>query len=222
VLAAFDPELDRKVALKLLHAGERGEAQARLLREAQALARLAHEHVIRVHDVGTYEDRVFVAMELVQGGTLADWLEQRPRSVPELLRALTAAEGGQARRGRERAAPHARDARAAARGRPPRRGSAAVAARADPHGPRPRERGLPILERVHALWRPGQALPDDVAAGQLALGRALWEAGEPRQRERAIALVTEAHAHYRQRAEARAGNADETDAWLRERGVRVE
>jgi tetratricopeptide (TPR) repeat protein len=93
VLAAFDPQLDRKVALKLLH-GASAEGQARLVREAQALARLAHEHVIRVHDVGTYEDRVFVAMELVQGQTLAQWLAAAPHGAHEVLRVLAAAGEG--------------------------------------------------------------------------------------------------------------------------------
>jgi tetratricopeptide (TPR) repeat protein/predicted Ser/Thr protein kinase len=94
VLEAFDPKLDRKVALKLLHAGASIEGQARLQREAQALARLAHEHVIRVHDVGTYEDRVFIAMELVQGQTLAEWLAGARRRVDEVVRVLSAAGQG--------------------------------------------------------------------------------------------------------------------------------
>jgi eukaryotic-like serine/threonine-protein kinase len=94
VLAAFDPKLDRKVALKLLHTGEGGVGQARLQREAQALARLAHEHVIRVHDVGTFKERVFVAMELVQGCTLAEWLAAARRPVPAVLQAFTAAGEG--------------------------------------------------------------------------------------------------------------------------------
>ncbi len=76
VFVAFDPRLDRKVALKLLRAGlsDAGEARARLLREAQAMARLSHPNVITVHDVGTFEDRIFVAMELVEGETLGMWL----------------------------------------------------------------------------------------------------------------------------------------------------
>ncbi|MBI3185559.1 MAG: tetratricopeptide repeat protein [Myxococcales bacterium] len=81
VFAAYDPQLDRKVALKLLRPGLLGadEGRARLLREAQAMARLQHPNVIAVHDVGTFEDRVFVAMEFVEGDTLSDWLrEQRP------------------------------------------------------------------------------------------------------------------------------------------------
>ena len=64
VYAAYDPQLDRKVALKLLHANSRSDrARTRLLREAKAIARISHPNVVTVHDVGTYEGRVFVAME---------------------------------------------------------------------------------------------------------------------------------------------------------------
>ncbi|HZO12300.1 MAG TPA: serine/threonine-protein kinase, partial [Polyangiaceae bacterium] len=79
VLAAYDPDLDRKVALKLLHPGlfaDPSEAQLRLQREAQAMARLSHPNVVSVHDVGTVGDAMFIAMEFVDG-TLADWLAQR-------------------------------------------------------------------------------------------------------------------------------------------------
>src|SRR5580704_17664622 len=78
VYAAYDPELDRKVALKLLHAGalargSSGDLAPRLLREAQALARLSHPNVVTVHDVGALGGGIFVAMELCEGGTLAGW-----------------------------------------------------------------------------------------------------------------------------------------------------
>jgi tetratricopeptide (TPR) repeat protein/predicted Ser/Thr protein kinase len=80
VYAAFDPQLDRKVALKLLHtqAGEGTDAtngRPRLLREAQALAKLAHPNVITIHDVGTVAGAVFIAMEFIEGQTLGDWAE---------------------------------------------------------------------------------------------------------------------------------------------------
>jgi len=76
VFAAFDPRLGRRVALKLLRAGSLSaeEGKARLLREAQAMARLQHPNVIAVHDVGTFGDRVFIAMEFVEGETLGEWL----------------------------------------------------------------------------------------------------------------------------------------------------
>jgi tetratricopeptide (TPR) repeat protein len=89
VYSAYDPELDRKVALKLLRpdlATQEPTAtlQARLLREAQAMARLQHPNVLAVYDVGTFRDRVFVAMELVEGTTLRAWLGQRPRTIREI------------------------------------------------------------------------------------------------------------------------------------------
>jgi len=77
VFAAYDPELDRKVALKLLRAqggADDVRAQARLLREAKAMARLSHPNVVAVHDVGAFGARVFVAMDFVDGVTLKDWL----------------------------------------------------------------------------------------------------------------------------------------------------
>jgi tetratricopeptide (TPR) repeat protein len=98
VYAAFDPELDRKVALKLMQArptaGSTGGEQAYLLREAQALARLAHPNVIAVHDVGSLSrDRVFIAMELVDGETLRAWLGAK-RTWREALAALLGAGAG--------------------------------------------------------------------------------------------------------------------------------
>jgi tetratricopeptide (TPR) repeat protein/tRNA A-37 threonylcarbamoyl transferase component Bud32 len=85
VLAAYDPQLDRRIALKLLHgrddpgSGKQSTAHARLLREAQALAKVSHPNVIHVYDVGTVEvngeTTVFVAMEVVEGRTLRKWME---------------------------------------------------------------------------------------------------------------------------------------------------
>ena len=98
VYSAFDPELERKVAIKLLQGkpggSQPGEDQAWLLREAQALARLAHPNVVAVHDVGTLGDRVFVAMELVDGLTLRQWLADGPRSYREVLPVMIAAGQG--------------------------------------------------------------------------------------------------------------------------------
>ena len=75
VHAAHDPELDRKIALKLVRPGVDGdEYGARLRREARALARLAHPNVVAVHDVGALDARVWLAMELVDGTTLRAWL----------------------------------------------------------------------------------------------------------------------------------------------------
>ncbi len=84
VFGAYDPELDRRVAIKVLRAGAHGEdergAQERLLREAQSLARISHPGVIAVFDAGTHEGRVFLAMEHLRGGTLAGWLRSESHS----------------------------------------------------------------------------------------------------------------------------------------------
>ncbi len=71
---AYDPELDRRVAIKLLHdTGDDDIASARLRREAQAMAKLSHPNVVAVFDVGEYEGTLFVVMEYVQGETLRAW-----------------------------------------------------------------------------------------------------------------------------------------------------
>ena len=81
VYEAYDPSLDRKVAVKVLAVGTH-EARQRLLREAKALARLNHPNVVTIHEVGEDGDEVFVAMEYVDGGTLRSWcLEHPPGSV---------------------------------------------------------------------------------------------------------------------------------------------
>ena len=74
VYAAHDPELDRLVAVKVMRAGVGSSspaARVRFQREAQAMARLNHPNVVSVYDVGAIADRTFVAMELVDGPTLA-------------------------------------------------------------------------------------------------------------------------------------------------------
>ena len=70
VFTALDPELGRTVALKLMRpdGGDPSlRARARLLREAQALAKLPHPNVVTIYDVGTQGDQVFIAMELIDG-----------------------------------------------------------------------------------------------------------------------------------------------------------
>src|SRR5688572_10564159 len=71
VYEAYDPDLDRAVAIKVIHEPDASRS-ARLLREAQALAQVQHPNVVTVHEVGVAGDRVFLAMELVDGRTLAD------------------------------------------------------------------------------------------------------------------------------------------------------
>lgn len=78
VFEARDSVLGRRVAIKLLHPASAGNdiAPARLLREAQALAKLAHPNVVTVFEVGTAGEDRFVAMELVEGKTLLDWMRK--------------------------------------------------------------------------------------------------------------------------------------------------
>jgi len=98
VYAAYDPELNRKVAVKLLRPSVRvasSPAQARLLREAQAMAKISHPNVISVFDVGAHGDnQVFVAMEFVDGGTLNDWLLKQKRTIREILKLFVEAGRG--------------------------------------------------------------------------------------------------------------------------------
>lgn len=102
VYAAYDPELDRRVALKLLVSRSRSTvgAATRLLREAQALAKLNHPNVVAVHDVGLHDGDVFIAMEYVEGETLTKWLEPH-RTWQEILKVFESA-------GRGLAAAHAK------------------------------------------------------------------------------------------------------------------
>jgi eukaryotic-like serine/threonine-protein kinase len=95
VYAAYDPKLDRKVALKFLNRPDPQHGEwNRLLREAQAMARLAHPNVAVAYDVGTSHGHVFLAMELVDGVDLRTWLQTRKRTVPEILAVFSAAGQG--------------------------------------------------------------------------------------------------------------------------------
>src|SRR4051794_21946612 len=72
VYKAWDPDLNRQIALKLIRTSnvESGALRERLLREAQALARLSHPNVLAVHDVGSFGVHIFIATEFVDGQTL--------------------------------------------------------------------------------------------------------------------------------------------------------
>jgi eukaryotic-like serine/threonine-protein kinase len=115
VYKAYDPELDRKVALKLLQSRKsRGSVgRRRLHREAQAMAKLTHPNVVTVHDVSIYEELdlgldaafqgetleippngVFIVMELVEGGDLRRWLHRRHRPWRAVLEVMLAAGRG--------------------------------------------------------------------------------------------------------------------------------
>lgn len=100
VFAAEDPRLERRVAIKLLRR-ERvqgtelgGGAQERLLREAKTLAKLRHRNVVSVHEIGEHDGRVFLAMELVEGQTLAQWIEDGPHAAEAIVTVFLAAGDG--------------------------------------------------------------------------------------------------------------------------------
>ena len=73
VFAAWDPSLDRAVAIKVLRDAD-GGGGAELRAEAQALARLGHPNVVTVFEVGEHEGRLYLAMEYVEGQTLREWV----------------------------------------------------------------------------------------------------------------------------------------------------
>ena len=98
VYAARDPVLERRVAIKVL-GRSRGTSDA-VIREARAMARVSHPNVVAIHEVGRWRDRPFIAMELIDGTTLATWLTAERRTVPAILAAFLEA-------GRGLAAAHA-------------------------------------------------------------------------------------------------------------------
>ena len=95
VYVAYDEQLDRRVAVKLLRGSDSDvEAKLRLQREAQAMARLSHPNVVTVHEVGTFQDQVFVAMEFIDGQDLRGWLKAERRSWRAIIEVFVqAAEG---------------------------------------------------------------------------------------------------------------------------------
>jgi eukaryotic-like serine/threonine-protein kinase len=95
VVRAYDPQLDRKVALKLLlpERTPAGRRRAALLREAQALAKLSHPGVVAIHEIGEADGRTYIAMELVEGVDLAGWLAT-PREWQDALALVLAAGEG--------------------------------------------------------------------------------------------------------------------------------
>ncbi|HWB81098.1 MAG TPA: serine/threonine-protein kinase, partial [Nannocystaceae bacterium] len=98
VWLAHDPELDRPVAIKSIarKLGPRAceQLQARMRREAQALARLRHPNVVAVYDVGIADDGIFLAMEYVDGCTLSAWLAEQPRARQAVVAVLREAGEG--------------------------------------------------------------------------------------------------------------------------------
>ncbi|MFV8750482.1 serine/threonine-protein kinase [Nannocystaceae bacterium ST9] len=90
VYAAYDPKLDRKVAIKVVRslagpAEQPASARARLVREARVLARLNHPNVVAIHETGVHAEQVYVVMEFVEGGSLGEWAKDQTRSWSEIV-----------------------------------------------------------------------------------------------------------------------------------------
>ncbi len=89
VYKAYDPELERDIALKLMRVAIDGSSDpmraTRLVQEARTLAQLSHENIVTVHEVGSHEQSVFIAMELVAGQTLRDWSSEDSHALTEIL-----------------------------------------------------------------------------------------------------------------------------------------
>jgi len=96
VYRALDPELDRPIALKVMHARALGDSEgtARLRREARSLAKVVHPNVVGVHEVGEHDGQIFVAMEYVPGVTLRQWLEDEAPPWRVIVEALIGAAAG--------------------------------------------------------------------------------------------------------------------------------
>ncbi|MDC0666581.1 serine/threonine-protein kinase [Nannocystis radixulma] len=96
VYSAYDEELDRRVALKLIRPGRDNSPanQLRMQREARAMARLSHANVVQVYEVGRWEQQVYLAMEFVQGRTLGSWLKAQTRPWQSVLDVMVQAGRG--------------------------------------------------------------------------------------------------------------------------------
>ena len=95
VYRAYDPQLARAIAIKVVkRAADDEVGRARLIREAQSLARLSHPNVCHVYDVGTQDDEVWVAMELIDGVSLREWPSQSQEARDDLLEVLLGAAEG--------------------------------------------------------------------------------------------------------------------------------
>ncbi len=99
VYAAYDPQLDRKVALKIVREGafpdeSASQGRTRLLREARTMASLSHPNIVAAFDAGVLEEHVFIAMEFVEGLTLRRWLGEKARTAREVLQVFLEAGRG--------------------------------------------------------------------------------------------------------------------------------
>ena len=85
VYLGYDAQLNRLTAIKLLCADRaRPGGHARMLREARALASVSHPNVVQVYEVGEHGSNIYIAMEFVDGPTLREWFESRPRDPLEV------------------------------------------------------------------------------------------------------------------------------------------
>jgi hypothetical protein len=202
VWAAHDPDLDRRVAIKVLRPGWSGseDAKPRLLREGRAMARLRHPNVVVVHEATSAGGRDLIVMEWVDGVNLGEWL-RAARTPAEIADALLAA-------GRGLAAAHAagmvhRDFKPAnvlvgADGRiavtdfglaratsapAAAAGSASASVSAPASAPDPRDLATPLTETGALLGTPPymapeqlDGLPADPRADQYAFCVTAWEA----------------------------------------------
>jgi tetratricopeptide (TPR) repeat protein/predicted Ser/Thr protein kinase len=94
VYSAYDPKLDRKVALKVLRQGKSEDSHQRMLLEAKTLAQLNHPNVVDVYDVDEHDGRAYIALEFVQGLSFKQWLREQRRPWKQVLRAFVAAGRG--------------------------------------------------------------------------------------------------------------------------------
>ena len=95
VYRAFDPELERVVAVKVLNTPAGEGRHASMQSEARALARLAHPNVVTIHDIGLSDEQTYVTMEYVEGMNLREWAQGPvPRSWREILVAYLGAARG--------------------------------------------------------------------------------------------------------------------------------
>ncbi len=94
VYAGRDDLVDRRVALKLLHADAHPGRGDRLLGEAQAMAKLSHPNVAQIYEAGVHDGQVYIAMELIRGATLRAWLDAAPRRWPAIVDLFVAAGRG--------------------------------------------------------------------------------------------------------------------------------
>jgi len=95
VYKALDTRLNRLVAVKILSASVAdAAARRRFQREAQTASSLNHPHILTVHDAGEVNGRQYLVTELVDGGTLRTWLQERPRSWREVIELLVGVADG--------------------------------------------------------------------------------------------------------------------------------